>query len=546
VKVHAIALVFFAGISGSLSFSGYGAGLATISGVVRDVDGKSVVGARVVLTDQQVPSDTRRTASGEAGEYAFHGLNMGEYSVAVELDGYLPAMPTVAHIVEKDIEVQVDFKLTRVVGSDPGSNHSETPLSAPKFEAAGVRGLIDAGGYSASANAAAASGLIKGMADIKRGEMAGAAGEKEYPCGLEPELKRSVEENPGSADANKKLGRFYLAHGQLSRAIPFLEAAHEKLPSDFETSRDLASAWTRDAQFESARKLLIALAERQDRPEVHTLLARADEGSGLFRGASEQYQIAANEEASEDSLFGVGYELILDGSVVEADKAFQTGLKKYPASTQLLIGAGTSAFLQGSTSAANLYFLRAADSDPVDPRPYAFLASTSKIQGPESDRVIQSLEKFLTVAPNDPEASYYYAVGLWNRRGSSGTGSADLDEIETLLKRAIQLNPDFAKAHFQLGTLYYEREQYQEAAREYETALRLAPELRDAHYRLANAYKHIGQSSLAAQEMSVFQATRDKQSSRVEGDVSIEQFISVIAPRGSQVSSHSLCSDSTP
>ena len=39
-----------------------------------------------------------------------------------------------------------------------------------EFEAAGIRGLIDPGGYSAPANAAAASGLISGVADIRRTE----------------------------------------------------------------------------------------------------------------------------------------------------------------------------------------------------------------------------------------------------------------------------------------------------------------------------------------------------------------------------------------
>jgi tetratricopeptide (TPR) repeat protein len=511
----------------------FGAELGRISGVVRDADGKSIEAVRITLKSEDSPSDVLQVSTGKSGEYAFSGLHVGEYRILAELDGYQLIPARVVKILSESLTVQLDFELLRS-GAEKDSSQSNNGQQPPKFAAAGVRGLIDAGGYSAPANAAAASGLVKGIADIKRTETDNhASSEKEWPCGLEQELKKALEAHPDSADINRRLGQFYLAHDQAVRAIPYLEVAREKQPTDFATSKALARAWIRNSQFESARNLLTTLTTNQRDPELHGLLARAFEGSGMFRQASEQYQLAAKDQPTTGNLLGVGYELILDGSPDDAARAFESGLQIHPESIELLIGAGTAKFLQHGISEGNLYFLRASNLDPSDPRPYAFLASASKLQGPESGQVLDSLQRFLELAPDNPDACYYYAVCLWNRRGD-GTTSTDLDKIEALLGRAIQLNPGFGKAHFQLGALYFERENYSAAVREYETTLRIAPDNNEAHYRLASAYKRTGQTALAAQEVRIFEENKRKQTVVEANGISIEQFVSVIGPTGKQ------------
>jgi Tfp pilus assembly protein PilF len=104
--------------------------------------------------------------------------------------------------------------------------------------------------------------------------------------------------------------------------------------------------------------------------------------------------------------------------------------------------------------------------------------------------------------------------------------------LRRCLKRAIELAPNFAKAHFQLGALYFDRGNYR-AVRENERTVRLAPEMKGAHFRLANSYKHTGHADQAAREMRLFEAERAQQSTANGGaGISIEQFISVIAELG--------------
>jgi len=517
-----------------------------ISGTVRDVQSKPVEGAKVTLTSDQPPAITKQTISSREGLYRFAGLHPGKYHVAAEMSGFVATAPEAIESFAESASPAVDFKLTPL-SSAAEPKTTTTPESRPpiKFEVAGVRALISAGGMSAPASAAAASGLIEGIANIKRaGNGYGAFATKDWPCGLEPELRKAVAANPDQGEANRRLGEFYVAHNQAVRAIPFFQRAREIDRADDLTSSDLAVAWMKNGQFDSARELLETLLGKQPTPETHRLLARADEGSGMFAQACQQYQLAAQDEHGEEDLFGVGYELILAGLPPDAARAFESGLKQHPRSIKLLIGAGTAEFLQGHTSEALLFFLQASDLSPSDPRPYSFLANASGISRAESARVSNSFKRFLDLTPGNAEASYFYAVSLLN--GRDADAAVNIVSIEALLKRAIALDPGLARAHIQLGVLYEGRGDYEGAAREYETTIRLAPDINEAHYRLAGAYRRSGRGELASREMQLFQQARERETSKTDSEVGIEQFVSVIDRSGPQTGEAAQCPEVTP
>jgi Flp pilus assembly protein TadD len=512
---------------------------ANLSGVVRDEQGIPVVGASISVAGGENSLNSFTTASDGKGAYHFLSLSSGSYHLEVSRSGFQTMHSGVVSISDPSADVTMDLTLTRQPsGADTGAGKPTEPH--PQFEAAGVRGLIDPGGYSAPAGAAAASGMIKGIADIKRtgngsetSEGVGAA------CSLEPGLKKAVDVNPQSAEAKLKLGEFYLAHGQAAKAVLVLERARSLNESDHETVEQLAAAYLKTGRFESAQKLLIPFVARQDTPETRRLLAHADEGTGKFAEASQDYQIAAKEQPSEENFFGVGYELILAGQPKDAEQAFQAGSSRYPQSIQLLIGLGTAQFLGGHQSESVQSLLHAVELNPSDPRPYPFLAGVSEISSADAEKVHAALEHFLSIAPDNPQASYYYALNLLHERAPD----RDADRrVEDLLKHAILLDPSLANAHFQLGVLYARREDYQDAARELEIAVRLSPNLKEAHYRLAIAYRQTGRPDLSAKEMQVFRETHDASA----GGVSIDQFISVFNEPDSVASKGALCPGDSP
>ncbi|MGA7317906.1 MAG: tetratricopeptide repeat protein, partial [Silvibacterium sp.] len=129
--------------------------------------------------------------------------------------------------------------------------------------------------------------------------------------------------------------------------------------------------------------------------------------------------------------------------------------------------------------------------------------------------------------PDSATANYYYAVIL-SREQNAGT-EVDETQIKTLLNRAIQMDPDLAKAHLQLADVYAQRNEYSDAVREYESAVRLSPDLSEAHHRLAMAYQRTGHSDQSAREMQIFQQLKAQQKAATgEPTVDIAQFISVM------------------
>jgi tetratricopeptide (TPR) repeat protein len=516
-----------------------------ISGVVRDSAGAPIAGAHIVLKGSQSVSNPRDATTRSAGDFEFTGLTVGDYLLSVEMAGF-ESLSRPATITADNSSVHLDISLAGTVGTSENKPGDSGKPPAPQFQAAGVRGLIDAGGYSAAANGAAASGLIKGMADIERGDNDSALqAATELPCDAEPELRASVDVNPKSPDANRKLGEFYLAHGQPARGVLYLQQALSTNEKDINAVRDLADAWLKLQQFDEARELLTRSSGRPD-SQTEILLARAYEGSGMFKQAAEQYRLAGQQAPSEQSFFGVGYELILAGLPVEAGQAFDAGLREFPSSLRLLIGGGAAKFLHGDTSGGIRYFLRATKLSPTDPRPYAFLATTVGVQTEETDEVRAGFKHFLDLAPNSADANYDYALSLWDARGKD-PASTDTHEIEALLNRSIRIRPEFARAHFQLANVYFERQDYARAVDEYEEALRLAPDLNDAQYRLARAYQYTGQTELAAQQMDAFRKTRNQRSAEGGGmGITIDQFISVISSEASQSTKAATCVARTP
>jgi tetratricopeptide (TPR) repeat protein len=496
------------------------ADLGIVSGIVRDSQGQPLRGVRVTLSNAQIPSTSKQAVSSSTGEFRFEGLADGEYKITGNLDGYATAGPRIVRIASTPAPVVVDLILSRM--STPEANGTGMGgRPALEFQASGIRGIIDPGGYSASTGAAA-SGLLRGIADVRRTDHSfTATAAKDWPCGMEPELRKALGDHAEQAAANLRLGQFYVAHDRPAEAIPLLTRALQIDSADAVALRDLALAWLQGGEFEKARRQLSALVEHSDSPEVRQLLARADEGSGAFQEAAEQYRVADREQPTEESVFGVGYELLLAGSLSEGLAVFQAGLDRYPRSLSLHIAVGTAEFLLSKNIDAVRSFLSATDIDPADPRPYSFLASVSSSLA-DDEMVRKSFKRYLDLVPESGPANYYFAVAL-----SRENETANAARIEILLRRAIHLDPNLAGAHLQLADLYADRHDDQDAVPEYEAAVRLHEDTGEAHYRLAMAYKRIGRTDLSAREMEIFKLSKRQGSLGGDG-VDLTQFISVM------------------
>jgi tetratricopeptide (TPR) repeat protein len=77
-----------------------------------------------------------------------------------------------------------------------------------------------------------------------------------------------------------------------------------------------------------------------------------------------------------------------------------------------------------------------------------------------------------------------------------------------LLKRSVQLAPDYADSHYELGNALAQLQRWSEAITEYRQAIRLKPDLARAYYRLGQVYQQAGDSARAREILAVHSKMR--------------------------------------
>lgn len=317
-------------------------------------------------------------------------------------------------------------------------------------------------------------------------------------------LRQAVQRDPTSFEANYRLGEFYVQMRKLKTAIPYLEKAHELNPTHYASGYDLALAYFETRDLLRARRQIQGMLGQRDNPELHNLLGDVEEKSGNPVRAAEEYQLAAQQDPSERNIFDWGNELLLHGAFEDAEKVFSVGVERHPNSSQLHIGLGIALYSRGFYDDAARVLCRASDLEPSDQRPYFFLGKMFDISLSQAGEVQARLRRFVQSHPRNALAHYYYAMSLWKgERIPKGEG--DKREVEGHLKQATVLDPTMVEAHLHLGIFYADQDKLEQATSEYRRAIQLKPDLATAHYRLAQIYRRSGDTLHAQQELELYQ-----------------------------------------
>ncbi len=247
----------------------------------------------------------------------------------------------------------------------------------------------------------------------------------------------------------------------------------------------------------------------------HHLLAEADEKRGDSLNAVREYQRAAELNPSESNLFDWGSELLLHRADEPALEVFTKGNRMFPQSVRMLAGLGAAWYAHGSYDQAVRYLCAASDMNPGDPTPYLFLGKMDTVEKGRSEAVVEKLARFVRLQPENAQANYYYAVGLWNwKRQKSAEDVADFAQVKTLLEKAVQLDPKLGVAYLQLGILYSVQKDFSKAISAYQQAVAATPQLEEAHYRLVQAYRQAGDTSKAQEELHIYKQVSEQKRRR--------------------------------
>ena len=257
--------------------------------------------------------------------------------------------------------------------------------------------------------------------------------------------------------------------------------------------------------------------------DAHRRAGELAEKRGDPLAAVHEYEQAVRLDPSEQNYFEWGSELLLHRAVLQAQEVFQKGAEAYPKSARLLTALGTALFSAAHYDEAALRLCQASDLNPADPEPYTFMGKIEMAAPNPLPCVEPKLARFAASQPENPLANYLYAMAIWKAQSA---GQQSLQQVESLLTKAITLDAKCADAYLQLGILHYSQRDFEKAIGFYAKAIEANPELADAYYRLAVAYDRTGEQEKARQEFQLHDEIKKRQAAAVERQrKEVKQFL---------------------
>ena len=107
----------------------------------------------------------------------------------------------------------------------------------------------------------------------------------------------------------------------------------------------------------------------------------------------------------------------------------------------------------------------------------------------QAQKALDSIDIILKDYPNESL--------LFNIRGACYAALGQLDSAVENYEKAVYINPDYAKAHYNLGGAFQEIDQLDNSVMSYENALALEPENAEAHNNLGNVLKELNKLDAA-------------------------------------------------
>jgi tetratricopeptide (TPR) repeat protein len=487
---------------------------------------------RLVREDVPVRRETKTNA---AGVFMLSAPGTGKYLLSAEKSGLSSrATPLVVSSVGEQKQIDLVLEDSSVVHADskasaPPSTQAMEFADKPDFTVAGVMDWTAAGGHGSDTSLRTSEALTRETLTLKANGPAHDAGDATRAARgadeSEGKLRAALGSAPGSFEANRQLGDFYLHAGRYIESIPLLQTAYQIDPANRDNEYQLALALNRTGNLSQAREHLGKLLAHGESADLHRLAAELDESAGDPLAAVHEYEQAVRLDPSEENYFAWGSELLLHRAILQAQEVFQNGAKAYPKSVRMLTALGTALFSGAHYEEAAQRLCDASDLSPADLDPYIFMGRIEVVAPNPLPCVQQRLARFVDLQPGNSLANYYYAMAIL-KGYAQPLDQQVLQQVETLLNRALQIDAQCGEAYLQLGILKYSQRNFEKAIDDFNKAIAANPELVDAHYRLAVAYDRIGATAKAEQEFHLHDEMKKQQAAEVERQRrAVKQFL---------------------
>jgi tetratricopeptide (TPR) repeat protein len=232
--------------------------------------------------------------------------------------------------------------------------------------------------------------------------------------------------------------------------------------------------------------------------EAHKLLGSCYYELDEPKQASDEFQAALRlDPGNEQTYFNLGMLYLKYRTPELALLVFEHGLKELPDSPLLWMGMGLSQHLGERTDQAESSLKKALELDSGFTDAYVVLGDILET----SNKLPDALEVFKTAIEKKPELyiGYFYYGKILLKLNEDKPSQA-----LTALRKATELLPEFAEAHYELGRALERAGDTSGAIAEYKESTLRDPVLAGSQYRLALLYRKRGDAIRAERAMSAF------------------------------------------
>ena len=518
---------------------------ATISGTVTDLSGRPVAGA-VVLLRCKDGRDSAQTKTDGSGGFSFSRVQQGTCNLTAEWS-QLRSDTVTAAVSSIEERRRVDLILRNSASGNTNAGAADSFAQAmefadkPNFTVSGVTDWTAAGGHGSDVSLRASEALTRETVALKAGNKDAAATSGLPPgadAAAEKTLRAAVTSAPESFQGNRELGEFYVHQGRFAESVPFLKAAFRIDPGNRDNERELALALKEAGDLAGAREHVQSLLAHGDSGDLHRLAGEIDERLGDPLSAVHEFEQAVRRDPSEENYFDWGSELLMHRAVWQAQEVFRRGTQAFPKSSRMLTALGVALFSGALYDEAALRLCDASDLNPSDPEPYLFMGKIETTAPDPLPCVEQKLSRFAKIEPANALAVYYHAMAIWKQKGRTSDAGL-LQQVESMLTKAVTLDPKCSEAFLQLGNLNFSQHKYEDAIAQYHKAIEVDPNSSEAHYRLGMAYDRTGEKDLARQELDLHTKIEKEQAAEVERQRrEVKQFLVIEPERPSPAQPH--------
>jgi Tfp pilus assembly protein PilF len=271
-----------------------GRGIGRLGGVVLDLDGKPIEGAKVTLVFSPNENMKLEATTNKKGEWSFIGLGTGNWNLTVVAKGYLPTEKTV-YVSQLSVNPKVTVRLQKGVPEGGGFIEDEASFS---FLDKGNQ-LLNEGKY-AEAISAYEQFLAKNpqayqvkisLADCYRGQKDYERAIAIYNEVLEQAKADALMGREMTAKALAGIGNCYLNQDKIAEAQKFFEESIKNLPNDEILAYNVGEIYFFNQRYDEAISYFeLAAKIKPNWPDAYLKLGYVYLNKGELGLASQQFE----------------------------------------------------------------------------------------------------------------------------------------------------------------------------------------------------------------------------------------------------------------